>query len=208
MACRLWSAVHVTMDKTDFQNLCPLITPRKVRGVGGTSIEACGIGSVVIKLDHTGTELTLNNVLWIPESSVRLLSIATISDNLQCVSRFSSASITIIANHGRGRVLATGTRIPARKLYRLECSKTPSVIDSAFVSTSPTADVGVWHHRLGHPNIPAILHMARHASAAGIPINLSTLPPVCSSCILGKQPHSSVPKVREGPRATERLQVC
>jgi hypothetical protein len=47
--------------------------------------------------------------------------------------------------------------------------------------------------------------MARNATVKGMPINLSTTPPKCDSCILGKQAHSSVPRVHEGVRATVRL---
>ena len=37
-------------------------------------------------------------------------------------------------------------------------------------------------------------------------INLSSPPPKCEHCILGKQTRSSVPRMREGPRATKPLE--
>ena len=40
----------------------------------------------------------------------------------------------------------------------------------------------------------------------GMPTNLSNLPPLCDHCILGKQTRTPVPKVREGGRATRRLE--
>jgi transposase InsO family protein len=48
--------------------------------------------------------------------------------------------------------------------------------------------------------------MARDKVIKGMPIDLSSLPLKCDACILGKQTHSSVPKVREGGRAENPLQ--
>jgi hypothetical protein len=43
--------------------------------------------------------------------------------------------------------------------------------------------------------------------AKGMHIDLSSAPPKCQSCILGKQTRSSVPKIREGKRAGEVLDI-
>src|ERR1700722_4725513 len=51
-----------------------------------------------------------------------------------------------------------------------------------------------------------IIDMARSHEVEGMPIDLSTAPPKCDLCILAKQTQSSVPKVREGERATRRLE--
>ena len=48
--------------------------------------------------------------------------------------------------------------------------------------------------------------MACHSSVTGMPIDLSSSPPKCDSCILGKQMCSPVPKMREGARADIVLQ--
>ena len=45
--------------------------------------------------------------------------------------------------------------------------------------------------------------MAKNNVSAGMPIDLSTLPPKCNHCAIGKQMHSPVPKVREGSKATD-----
>jgi transposase InsO family protein len=50
------------------------------------------------------------------------------------------------------------------------------------------------------------MDMARARVAENMPIDLSTLPAKCVTCILGKQTRSSIPKVREGPKATEKLE--
>jgi len=48
--------------------------------------------------------------------------------------------------------------------------------------------------------------MAQSRAVNGMTIDLSEIPPKCDSCILGKQTISTIPKVREGPKATDRLE--
>ena len=47
--------------------------------------------------------------------------------------------------------------------------------------------------------------MARNKIAKGMPIDLSSSPPKCNHCMLGKQTRSPVPKMREGKRASVPL---
>lgn len=63
-----------------------------------------------------------------------------------------------------------------------------------------------WHNRLGHPNYRTVYDMATGSVVEGMPIDLSIEPPKCEPCIMGKQVHNSVPKVREGSKATRRLE--
>ncbi|KAA1477257.1 hypothetical protein DENSPDRAFT_757067, partial [Dentipellis sp. KUC8613] len=59
---------------------------------------------------------------------------------------------------------------------------------------------------LGHANYRTVLDMSRHSAADGMPIDLSLEPPKCDSCIQGKQVRNTVPKVREGEKATRRVE--
>jgi hypothetical protein len=52
----------------------------------------------------------------------------------------------------------------------------------------------------------AVLDMARSKAVDGMLIDTSSVPPKCEHCILGKQTRSSVPKMREGARATSHLE--
>lgn len=83
--------------------------------------------------------------------------------------------------------------------------KTPSnpTINSAHITQVP--DIETWHRRLGHCNTRSIIEMAKNKVSQGMPINLSSLPPKCDHCALGKQSRSPVPKVREGAKASRRL---
>ncbi|KAF9067036.1 hypothetical protein BDP27DRAFT_1148414, partial [Rhodocollybia butyracea] len=60
---------------------------------------------------------------------------------------------------------------------------------------------------LGHANYQAIYDMSQKDMVKGMPIDLSSAPPKCQSCVLGKQTKTPVPKKREeGHRATRRLE--
>ena len=48
--------------------------------------------------------------------------------------------------------------------------------------------------------------MAKNGVSQGMPIDLSSLPPKCDHCAIGKQSKSPIPKVREGRKATKHLE--
>ncbi|KAG1863022.1 hypothetical protein F4604DRAFT_1499797, partial [Suillus subluteus] len=60
---------------------------------------------------------------------------------------------------------------------------------------------------LGHADYRAIYDLACSGDATGMPIDLSSLPPICDNCILGKQTRTHVLKVREGERAMHKLGI-
>lgn len=68
-------------------------------------------------------------------------------------------------------------------------------------------DLQSWHRCLGHANYCAMYNLACFGNATGMPITLSTSPPVCDACILGKQTKSTVPKIHTGVRATRGLSI-
>ena len=44
------ASIHISNERTDFISLRPLQTPRVVRGLGGSSVSAAGIGTIKIKV--------------------------------------------------------------------------------------------------------------------------------------------------------------
>ena len=70
-----------------------------------------------------------------------------------------------------------------------------------------TPSLEMWHCRLGHVNYATIVDMAQKGLVTGMHINLSTLPPICQHCILGKQTKKAVPKTRQGQRAGRILDI-
>jgi hypothetical protein len=93
---------------------------------------------------------------------------------------------------------------PKSSLYTLNLNS--SLAKHAFISTR-TPDLETWHRRLGHLNVRSIVEMSDKQMVKGMHIDLSTEPAKCQHCILGKQTRSTVPKIREGPKAAEVLDI-
>lgn len=191
------ASTHLSPVRGDFFELVP-IAPRGIRGVNGSVIYATGIGKIRLSLGR-GKHLILDHALHVPAASVRLISVRALCDGPHgYIVGFDSKGVTL--RHRSGAAFFTGTRV-GRGLYAL--SGSPPAVDSALaVSLAPTLET--WHRRLGHANFRATHSVASKVRAAGTPVNLSILPAKCDHCIMGKQTRSSVPKVREGVRSTER----
>ncbi|KAI0645943.1 hypothetical protein C8Q79DRAFT_871043, partial [Trametes meyenii] len=67
------ASIHLSPVREDFYELNP-IAPHAIRGVNGSAIHAVAIGR--IKLSVGGNQqLSLDNVLFVPQASVRLISV-------------------------------------------------------------------------------------------------------------------------------------
>ncbi len=66
---------HISCVRSDFTTLQKLDEPRKISGVGNALVFAVGVGTIVLLLPLTNTQLWLHNVLFAPEACVRLVSI-------------------------------------------------------------------------------------------------------------------------------------
>ena len=51
---------------------------------------------------------------------------------------------------------------------------------------------------MGHINYQSVLDLTTKDLADGVQIDLTTRPPACDSCILGKQVQNSVPRTQRG----------
>lgn len=165
------------------------------------AIAATGIGSIRLNVKD-GTYITINNALYVPKSTVRLLSVSKLAKYSGISTIFDDAGATLIKK-ATNAVIATGVLIPKKDLYALDINH-----DCALtVHASP--DMRTWHNRLGHANYRAIIQMAQAGMIDGMPKTFPTKPPICDDCILGKQARSPVPKKREegkGHKATRRLE--
>ena len=183
---------HISPDRSDFMMLYP-IADRTVTGVGGSSIKDLSIGTIKL-IVAKGSHILLDNVLFIPTSTVRL-----ITDSLQCSVTFDASTVTL--KNCSGSLFPTGTRLPACKLYRLDCTRL--LTEHVF----HMADLDTWHRRLGHTSNQCILDLATKQRAQGMLINLSRAPPKCDSCIRGKQGRTPIPKIHQGERSQRRLGI-
>jgi transposase InsO family protein len=197
---------HISPNHADFKRLSP-IPPHPVKGLGSTCVYAIGMGDIELSLD-TNHRVVLRNALFIPSSTVRLISVLSINRDDGYFCHFGSDNCWITDKDGA--TIARGTVSPTRQLFILSTPSSP-VPGTAPSSNSVchlatrTPDLETWHRRLGHCSVQTIIDMAQNKTAKGMPIDLSTAPAKCDNCILGKQTRSSVPKMREGVRATVRL---
>ena len=107
------------------------------------------------------------------------------------------------------KVIVRGTLSAATGLYVLNCASARVALSkppSSALYSNVVPNMETWHRRLGHCNNRTIIDMARDKVVKGMPIDLSTTPPKCDHCILGKQTRSPVPKVREGIKASTPLE--
>ena len=196
---------HISPEASDFKVLTSI--PRHpVKGLNGSAVYAVGVGEIELRI-AAGHVLKLTNVLYIPESSLRLISILTLNKSGNYTTHFDSTRCWV--TNKSNTTLVRGSLSSSKRLYTL-CTKTPYVqhrstsTNSAFHASVP--DLETWHRRLGHCNLRAIIEMAKNGVSKGMPIDLSTYPPKCDHCALGKQTHATVPKSREGQKATKRLE--
>ena len=102
-----------------------------------------------------------------------------------------------------------GTLSPNCCLYTVSLTST----SVTYIPQSPSAlyaahmpDVKTWHHCLGHCNMQSIVDMACRGVTKGMAIDLTSTPPKCIHCVLGKQMCLHIPKIQKGLRAVGRLE--
>ena len=178
---------HISPEASDFKTLRHI--PRHpVKGLAGSAVYAIGVGDIKLHI-ASGHKLKLTNVLYIPESSVRLISILALNRSGNYTTHFDSINCWV--TNKSSTVLIRGSISPTKRLYTLS-TKTPSVHckkgpypPSALYVQVP--NVETWHRCLGHCNTRTIIEMAKNGASEGMPIDLSTLPPRCDHCALSKQ---------------------
>ena len=206
---------HISPEASDFKNL-KTIPHHPVKGLSTTNVYALGIGDIELRI-ASGHTLRLTDVLYIPETSVRLISIHCLNKTGNYRMLFDIDDCCIL--NRSNTIIARGSLSTSKHLYVLS-GKPPLVqhhkksyaavasktVTSETVLHACVPNVETWHRRLGHCNTQAIIDMAKSSVTEGMQIDLSTHPAKCDHCALGKQTRSSVPKTREGAKATNRLE--
>lgn len=104
------ASVHISCERADFFSLCPLVTPCTVCGLGGSTVAATGIGVIKIKVAK-GSFMLLEPALFIPTSTVRLVSVALLA-KAGFVSSFDFPFSEIRNKRVGNAMVATGEVIP------------------------------------------------------------------------------------------------
>ncbi|KAJ7574228.1 hypothetical protein C8J56DRAFT_979891 [Mycena floridula] len=158
------ASIHISNDRRDFKTLFPLKTPRIVSGIGGSSIAAVGVRSIEISIS-SGTKLLLEPVLFIPNSTVKLLSVSLLTEaGFEVAFNHPDSSIRHLKSQA---LVATGTKIPGRNVYKL--NTVPLFAHhsaSALYTVAPRIPtLQTWHNRCGHNNYQSVLDTATKGHA-------------------------------------------
>lgn len=147
---------HISPVHSDFSDL-QLISDHPITGLGGTRVYATGIGTVELKVD-SGHTLILHNVLFVPASTVCLISVVAMNREQHYFTIFDPDDCWL--TNIDGSVIAHGTVSSTRNLYTLMTDAPgdlPPVLGNqsafpifpyvSFISTN-TPDVETWHRHL------------------------------------------------------------
>jgi GAG-pre-integrase domain len=183
----------------------------------GACVYAAGLGTVELCV-ATGHKIVMENILYVPASTVCLISVLTLNCSGRYTSHFNSffcwvtnpGSATILCGivyencclYGLSLSSACTTHVKPPKDSANILEQPQNVTTHSALYASRTPDIETWHRRLGHCHHMAIINMAQRGAIKGMAIDLSSTLLKCNHCILGKQTRSSVPKVQEGVRAS------
>jgi hypothetical protein len=189
------SSRHITPDKSNFVAYVSLKEPITINGVSGDAVKAIGIGKVALDfVDATGDSgtVTLSNVLHIPGSKFRLVSVSQVMDKGAHVTFGDEAAIQ----------LPGGPNVKLVKNGNLFLfPHDPKVVPSSDNSSAlVTQGVGLskWHARMGHRSKESIHAMVKGGMVKGIVLGTDpagTASKPCDTCKQANMKKVGVPKV-------------
>ena len=189
------SAGHVCSDKMMFSTFEPIETGEKVFMGNSATSDIKGQGKVVLKMT-SGKEMTLTNVLYVPEIRKNLVSGSLLnSHGFQLV--FESDKFVLSKSGmyvGKGYMSGGMWKLNVMTIIKSEMNKASS---STYILESSN----LWHGRLGHVNYDTLRKL----------INLNHIPTFqidakhkCETCVEAKLTRSSFQSIE---RHTEPLDL-
>ena len=136
---------HVSHDRSSFTLLDTSVHPL-VNLPNGSSIKVGGVGKIVLT-----KSLTLENVLFIPEFRLNLMSISCLTSDLGARVIFDSGLFEI-QDPSRGSMIGRGRRTANLYVLDLEAAGSP-VLDASLFHSNAVVDAAVWHQRFGHTSV-------------------------------------------------------
>jgi hypothetical protein len=172
---------HMSPHKSDFADYTPC--QGTVRLGDKSAVDQVGVGSVVFKTSQ-GTQITLTNVLHIPDVKTRFLSTRALVQRGATVV-FDQGSFKIAVNQ---RCIASGYL--EHNLYWLDASMA-SLNAHTRGAVTP---LHTWHQRMGHMSHMALKSYGP-AATTGMDIDASAaaIPNACRGCELGKSARKPFP---------------
>ena len=109
---------HISPEASDFKVLTS-IPCHPVKGLNGSAVYAVGVGEIELRI-AAGHVLKLTNVLYIPESSVRLISILALNKSGNYTTHFDSNGCWVTNKSNTTvtlRLLLTTIRLRSERLH-------------------------------------------------------------------------------------------
>lgn len=183
---------HMTYDKSSFISYKILEEPRIVHFGNKSCGKGVGIGRIKILSTVNGKteEITMKNVLHVPELRRKLISLPAIMTEGK-TGDFKDNKITVRKQNGSELLVA-------HKNGNLFKANIVEVKESEACLTFDD-DISLWHKRMGHVNKRTIEDMVRNRSVLNMNCNINkrsseTCQTIgCEACVLGKQARKSFP---------------
>ena len=93
------ASCHISPERSDFKSLSP-ITPHPITGFGGSYVYASGVGTIEL-CTEAGKKITLNRVLFVPNSTVRLISIFSLNNDRPNTCYFDATLCSVLDSSGK-----------------------------------------------------------------------------------------------------------
>ena len=190
---------HMCNSVDKFDKLIDLKFHKQVKVGDGRSIKAIGIGTVTLHVD-TGISgsFKLCNVLYVPELSYNLLSVAQILNDDKTVNFHNNVCDILSKN---GDIIVSGNK--TGDLYQV--IEIP--LELSCISDSVSVDsTNIWHRRFCHLNNDGMHKLIRENLVDGINDCKFTKLDFCEPCVNGKNHRLPFPK-KSLTRATKPLEL-
>ena len=192
---------HFSPHRELFSTFRKLEEPISIETAEGTAI-GTGMGTITITVlgkDDIETELQLNDVIYAPNMSSNLFSLAAAYDRGFETRITPGYGLRIFHND---TLVANSVRVAAG-LFRLKTPTDAFAYAAQVTETTRELDINIWHRRMGHLGEDYVRKLARMVD--GMKIKSRTSVGVCEACLEGKQHRQ--PSHQPATRATEPLEL-
>ncbi|GIL87124.1 hypothetical protein Vretimale_14240 [Volvox reticuliferus] len=206
---------HITYDERDLVDVRKLDASSSfdIYSIGGEVLRPIAMGTLLLPPNFCpDMTSTVTNVCLIPESHVKVLSVAALS-NVGATVRFDENTVNVCR---RGRVLFAGHR--EGNLYALECQVASAGVQrDGFVGATHAKPANqieeLWHRRYGHIGLGQLERMVRCNLVYGINLDARKAPAsgTCETCVMSKQSrgqHASTGHKSERSMELIHIDVC
>ena len=173
---------HICCNKTMFDKIEDMDTLHVVTLGDRRSIETHKQGTVKLKLkqsDGSYRSGTLHDVLYVPELSYNLLSIAK-ATSLGKIIRFDESTCKIL--NKAEEVIGVATKYGSLDYLSCQINTPQQTINVNTVKNN--SSVMVWHHRYGHLNVTSLRKLANEHLVKGLShSDVSDEMALCESCV-------------------------